>query len=204
MTQRRTASRRFWGTVLVVAGMMLHGTAQAQTPRPGEVQRLKVITVSMRVGSTEKDTRQITYSPPPGWYVRSHWVDCTARTGNSSYTVSTVPQDWTWLSEERVKESYKVLVDLAGKAHDVGLQVRCAHEQEDLLQQLRRVRSTHHALVVDATARGEGFLRGGGAIELTVYAELVYIGTNEDMGRAAERHRAGVRLGGAQPVTSSP
>lgn len=54
---------------------------------------------------------------------------------------------------------------------------------------MRQVRSTHHALVVEATARGEGFLRGGGCVELTVTAELVYPGPAEDVRRTTAARR---------------
>jgi hypothetical protein len=156
----------------------------------GEVRYVKAVTLSLRVGSTEKESKQVTYTPPPGWYVRSHWVHCTARQGCSSFSVNTVPRDWAWLSEEQVRESYKALAELAGKSHGVALQSKLALEQETLLRGVRQVRATHHALVVDATARGEGFLGRGGCIELTVTAELVYLGTEEDVRRAVLQHRA--------------
>ncbi len=161
--------------------------AQAQQPQPGDVQTVQVITLAMHVGSTEKETRQVTYAPPPGWYIRSHAVQCTTRSGNSSFSVGTVPRDWDWLSEDKVKESYRALLDLAGKAADHGVQAKIIQERDAWLRQLHHVRSTHHALIVDATARGEGFLRNGGVIELTVTAELVYVGTEDDLQRLALR-----------------
>jgi hypothetical protein len=155
----------------------------------GDVQRLTVISLSLQVGSTEKESRQVTYSPPPGWYVRSHHVDCTRKTGNSSYTVATVPQNWVWASEEKVEESYRTLMDLASKAGNHGLHARFALEREQTLLELRKVRATHHALVVDATARGEGFLRATGGLDLTVTAELVFVGTDETWERAVAQLR---------------
>ncbi|HVS38682.1 MAG TPA: hypothetical protein VMS17_24210, partial [Gemmataceae bacterium] len=157
------------------------GLGFAQTPQVGDVQRLTAITLSMTVGSTEKETKVAAYTPPPGWYVRSHSVDCTKKTGNSSYSVNTVPQDWTFVSEDKVKESYKGLIDLAGEVQNAGLKAQFVAEQDQLLTALHHVRSSHHALVVEATARGEGFLRNGGVLELTVTAELVYVGTDESL-----------------------
>jgi hypothetical protein len=167
--------------------LALPGPAGAQVPRVGEVQRLEVITVSLRVGSTEKDSRHITYTPPPGWYVRSHAVTCTARWGHSSYSVTTVPARWEWLSEDKVRESYRSLLDLALRARDVALQGRYARERDAVLRELRRARATHHALVVEATAGGEGLLRGGGGLDLKVTAELVYVGTEAGLARAGPR-----------------
>jgi hypothetical protein len=117
-------------------------------------------------------------------------VDCTKKAGNSSFTVNTVPRHWDWSSEERVSDSYQALIDMAGKAGETGLRARLVQEREQTLTELRKARSSHHALVVDATARGEGFLRSGGCLELTVTAELVFVGTDETLGRALARHRA--------------
>jgi hypothetical protein len=164
---------------IVSAALVLVGPAHAQGPRVGEVRRVRGVTLSVRAGSTEKETRRATYTPPPGWYIRSHAVNCTARCGHTSFSVSTVPQGWGLRTEEELRESYKVLIDLAGKSHGPGLQAKFALEQDALLRGLRQARATHHALVVEATAAGEGFLRGGSCIELTVTAELVYLGTNE-------------------------
>jgi hypothetical protein len=162
----------------------------AQVPHVGQIQKLKVITISMQVGSTEKENKKVTYSPPPGWYVRSHFVECTVNTGNSSFSVNTVPQNWNWSSEEKVHQSYKLLIDLAAKAKDQDLANKLRIERDEALNELRRCRSSHHALVVDATARGGGFLKGGGSLKLTVMAELVYVGTEADLLKTVARHKA--------------
>jgi hypothetical protein len=176
----------------VVFGAALLATpVQAEVPHVGEVQRLTVITISLQVGSTEKETRRVSYTPPPGWYVRGHSVQCKEKTGNSSFTVNTVPRDWTFVSEEQVAESYKLLLDLAGKAHDAGLTTKLTLEQEQTLTEVRKGRSSHHALVVEATAKGEGFFRGGGSIQMTVTAELVYVGTPESLARSVAQAKGG-------------
>src|SRR5262245_41109040 len=183
-------SGRKAGLLVLFALVAAPVRAENSTPSPGDVQRLTVITLNMQVGSTEKESKKVTYTPPPGWYVRSHSVECVRKVGNSSYTVSTVPQDWVWASEEQVGESYKNLIDLAAKAHNAGLQAELLLEREQWLRELHKVRSSHHALVVEATVRGEGFLRSGGGLELTVTAELVDVGTQEALSRAVAGHRA--------------
>jgi hypothetical protein len=167
------------------------------------VQRVTVVTVALQVGSTEKETRQVTYTPPPGWYVRSHQVECTRKTGNSSFSVSTVPQDWGWSLEEKVIESYHSLINLAARSGNAGLKAKFKLEREQTLNEIRKVRSTHHALIVDAMAKGEGFLRGGGALELTVTAELVFVGTEESLARTVAQHRAALSKTAAK-ASSAP
>ncbi len=180
--------RRFLAMSVLAAA--LPSPANAQPPRPGEVQRLVVVTISMQVGGTEKETRHVTYTPPPGWYVRSHQVECTRKAGSSSYTVSTVPQGWVWVSSEKVEDTYRILMDMAARAGNHGLQGKFDLERRQLLREIRQVRSTHHALVVDATVKGEGFLRAGGNLELTVTAELVFVGTDKDLDKAVSRYKA--------------
>ena len=190
MIPKRTggAFRPRWFAVLL--GLALAVPVGAQEPHVGDVQRLKVITIALQVSSTQKETRQVTYTPPPGWYVRSHVVQCTQKTGNSSFSVTTVPRNWDWVSEETARESFQLLIDLAGKVRDAGLQARFRQERDQTLRELRRSRSSHHALVLEATARGEGFLRGGGSLQLTVTAELVYVGTDTALRQTVARHRA--------------
>lgn len=182
----RSSRMAVWACVIITA---LPLTALGQTWQVGQAQQLTVLTLSMQVGSTECQTKQVAYAPPPGWYVRSHWVNCTRRAGNTSYSVNTVPQGWSYISEEQVQEAYKTLIDLAGQAQNVALRTKFANEREQLLAEIRQVRSTHHALIVDATVRGEGFLRGGAVLELTVTAELVYVGTEESLAQTVARHK---------------
>lgn len=160
------------------------GTSGAQHPRVGEVRKVTVISVSLAVGSTEKEAKRVTYTPPPGWYVRGHVVECKEKTGYSSFTVNTVPTDWVYVTEEQVKESYKALIDLAAQPRHAGLRAKLNAERESALSELRKCRSSHHALVVEAVAKGQGFLRSSGSVQLTVTAELVYVGTREGMARA--------------------
>jgi hypothetical protein len=197
---RGRPDRFFLATILAMA-LAAAGLAHAQGPHPGDVQKLSVITISMQVGSMEKETRQVTYTPPPGWYVRSHRVHCTLKNGNSSFSVSTVPRDWNWASEAKVEESYKTLIALAAKAANSGLHAKFALERDQLLTEIRKVRSTHHALVVDATARGEGFWRAGGGLELTVVAEIVFVGTDETLNKVIIQGQANLGQVGS---TSGP
>jgi hypothetical protein len=170
------------------------GPASAQSPRVGTVQITRVITISLQVGSTEKESRHVTYSPPPGWYVRSQRVDVLAKIGPASYAVNTVPEDWSCLTEDNVRESYRTLLELAGQSRGQQLQSKYALERDALLMELSQVRSAHHALVVDATARGEGFLRRGGRLELSVIAELVYVGTQETLQQKVAQAKSATTL----------
>jgi hypothetical protein len=179
--------------VVATSAGTVAGPARGQAPHVGQVQKLQVITVAMQVGSTEKESKKVTYTPPPGWYVRSHSVECSANTGNSSFSVTTVTQNWNWSSEDKIQESYKLLIDLAAKAENKSLTNKLQIERNEALSELRRCQSSHHALVVDATARGGGFLKGGGSLQLTVTAELVYVGTQADLSKTIARHKSRIK-----------
>lgn len=152
-------------------------TRSADPPPVGTAQVLPALSISMAVGSTGRDSKWAVYSPPPGWYVRSHYVTVSNRTGYVTYTVSTVPTGWQWKSDEqaattgRAAGSFGVVVPAV---LPVGGQA--AGERDAAALDRHANSSSHHMLVVEVTARGAGFLQGGSTIELTVYADMVYLG----------------------------
>ena len=158
-------------------------------PRCGEMKSVPVITISLSVGSTGKELKQVTYAPPPGWYVRAHRVEIKEKTGLSSFTVNTIPREWSYVTEDHVRDTYRGLLDLAAKAQNYVLGTRLAAEEERTLAEVRKARSSHHALIVEATVRGEGLFRSGGSLYMTVFADLVFVGTPEDVAREAKEHR---------------
>jgi hypothetical protein len=170
-----TAARITFPALLALA--LLAPPAAAADPAVGTVRELPVVSVSLAVGSTERDTKRVVYAPPPGWYVRSHRVRVANRAGTVTYSVSTVPAGWQWVSDERAAASGRAAgsVGLAlPNGLPVGGQASGAHDSAVAGRQANT--SSHHVLVVDVTARGAGLWQGGAAVELTVYAEMVYLG----------------------------
>jgi hypothetical protein len=163
-------------TVLLTLAAFTPSRAAGQEPRIGTVQTLPVITLALNVGSTEKEEKRVVYAPPPGWHIRSHHVDCTRKYGLSSFTVSTVPADWSWSADETATAAATAKVEAAAQVHGAGGQAKAVSESRKTSAEHEQRASSHHALVVEATAKGAGWLRGGGGIELTVTAELVYVG----------------------------
>jgi hypothetical protein len=160
---------------LLTTALLAPAPATAQIA-PGTVQSLPVITLSLNVGSTEKEVRRVVYAPPPGWHIRSHRVECTTKTGLASFTVNTVPADWAWSSEDAATDSAKAKAAATAQVHGFGGQAQGMTESRKVTSEQQRTTASHHALVVDAAAHGSGFLGKGAGLELTVYAELVYVG----------------------------
>jgi hypothetical protein len=150
--------------------------AIAQPIAPGTVQTLPVITISLNVGSMEKEVRRVVYAPPPDWHIRSHRVESTTRTGLASYTINTVPADWAWSSDESATDAANSKAAATALVHGVGGQAQGFTESRKTTAERQRTTVSHHALVVEATAHGSGFLGKGAALELTVFAELVFDG----------------------------
>lgn len=168
--------RRFLAIVVVVAGG--GSAAQAQVPQIGDTRVLPVINVALQIGSIGKESKRTTYSPPPGWYIRSHQVICIQRYGTSSYAVSTVPAGWAWNSEEQSSELHQRLTDLAAKAERMASQLKLNVKRDDSINDLLRANSAKHALILEANVSGEGLFRGGSGLQLQVIAEIVFVGSD--------------------------
>lgn len=152
------------------------GTARSQEPRVGDVQRRQVITISLVVSSTGKETRRVVYSPPPGWYIRSHHITCKKQ-GLASFAVTTVPAQWSSSSEDAKSDSAKATADAEVDVHVVkGAKGKVSGAKESNAAEKKTEAFSHHALVVDAVAQGGGFLGRGAVIEMTVTAEMVFLG----------------------------
>lgn len=171
-----TSPRSFLRHLVVTAVLVLPARAAAEEPTVGSVCEFSVVSVALSAGSTERETRRVVYAPPPGWYIRSHRVECVRKDGRSSFAVSTVPAGWQWLYAEQVTAAgrAKAAAAIPGPASWVGGHAEAEGERTAADRQANS--STHHVLVVDVTAKGAGLWRGGGSIELTVTAEMIYLG----------------------------
>jgi hypothetical protein len=150
--------------------------APPEQPPVGTVQTLPVLSVSIAVGSTGRETKRAVYAPPPGWYVRSHRVASTNRYGMVTYTVSTVPAKWDWKADEQTGSIARSIAAGTASVYKFsgGGQLATLHEANATDHQA--FTSSHHMLVFEVEARGGGFLQSGSGAELTVYAEMVYLG----------------------------
>jgi hypothetical protein len=152
------------------------GPLVAGEPAPGEVRTRQVVSLALNVGSLEKEAKRVVYAPPPGWYIRSHTVDCRSKFGSASFAVNTVPADWTWDATETASEEAKLRVSGSVKGAGPAAQAAASYRLERTSSEHTRRAASHHALVVEATARGTGLLGSGSGLELTVTAELVFVG----------------------------
>lgn len=182
-TNLATATRPFF-TALTISAALTATADGADPPRVGTVRELPVISINLTAGSMDKESKRVIYAPPPGWYVRSHRVVTSQRYGTVTYAVSTVPAGWNWTADERTSASGRA----SGTAHVAiphGWQVggTLAGSQDASSNEHQTNTSSHHVLVVDVTVKGNGLWQGGGGVEMTVFAEMVYVGTRAVAGR---------------------
>ncbi|AWM35762.1 hypothetical protein GobsT_65450 [Gemmata obscuriglobus] len=150
--------------------------APHDTPLSGTVRTLPVLSVSLAVGSTGRESKRAVYSPPPGWYVRSHRVQVASRYGTVTYAVSTVPAGFDWRTDEQSASAGKSSTTGAVSAYKISGGGQLATVRDLNAADHQTVATSHHVLVIDVTARGAGFLQSGSGIDLTVMAEMVYLG----------------------------
>lgn len=161
---------------VLVPALFVTSAARAGEPPAGTVRTLPVVSVSLAVGSTERESKRVVYAPPPGWYVRSHRVVSDKKHGVVTYTVNTVPAGWNWLSDERSRKASRSSAEAMVSTIQSWAGGKAAMSQDTSASGRQANTSSHHVLVVDVSARGEGLFGGGGGVELTVYAEMVYLG----------------------------
>lgn len=145
-------------------------------PSPGTVQTMTVLSVSLSVGSTGRETKRAVYAPPPGWHVRSHRVIVANKYGTVTYAVSTVPAGWEWKADEQAASAGSSSASGTATAYKVSGGGQVATARDATASDHQTVASSHHILVLDVAARGTGFLQSGSGVELTVIAEMVYVG----------------------------
>jgi hypothetical protein len=151
--------------------------AAADAPPPvGTVKTVPVLTVALEVNSTGQETKRAVYAPPPGWYVRSHRVVVASRHGAVTYAVSTVPAGWDWRADSQSASAAQASGSATVSAYKFSGGGQGAFAQAGTAADRQSAASSHHALMVEAAAKGAGLWMGGSGIEFTVVAELVYVG----------------------------
>jgi hypothetical protein len=151
-------------------------SAAADAPPVGTTLTLPVISASVSAGGTDRESRRAVYAPPPGWYVRSHRVVPTRKSGAVTYAVNTVPAGWAWRAEEQTAAEGRSAAAAGVTAFKVSAGGQAALARSATAAGLQSSASSHHVLVLEVSARGPGLWRGESAVDLTVVAELVYLG----------------------------
>jgi hypothetical protein len=177
----RDFARPFCVALTVLAGVPAF--ASADPPRTGDLISVQVITISVHAGGFDRDTKTASYTPPAGWYVRSHSITQLEHRGNTSFAVSTFPGGWLGGLAEDAAGSAQNSVEAAARFREVGVEAKLKHDQKSANRDLRDSHYSHHALIVEATAQGAGYFRPTSGLELVVTADLIYMGADSPQAR---------------------
>ena len=150
--------------------------AAAADPTVGTTLTIPVASVAVSADGSGREAKRVVYAPPPGWYVRSHRVVVTRKEGAVSYAVNTVPAGWAWRAEEQAAMEARGSGSATVTAYKVSAGGQAAGSHGSAASESQATASSHHVLIVEAVARGPGLWRGASEIELTVVADLVYLG----------------------------
>ncbi len=160
----------------VVLALIGSPTYAGDDPAVGTTQILQVVSVSVSADGVEKDSRRVVYAPPPGWYIRSHRVVAENRQGRVSFAVNTLPAGLRLVSDERTASAARASGSLNVSAPPrVSAGAQVSGSQEMAAAGVQSSESSHNLLVVDVSARGPGLWCGHSGVDLTVYAEIVYL-----------------------------
>jgi hypothetical protein len=163
-------------SLALLAVLVAAPLGRADDPPVGTTLTLPVVSVSISVGGTDRDAKRAVYAPPPGWYVRSHRIVASRQRGSVSYAVNTVPAGWAWRAEEQAAAGARSSAAATLIAYQVSAGGQAAAARSTVASELQANASSHHLLVVDVAARGPGLWWGESGVELTVVADLVYLG----------------------------
>lgn len=180
-----------WVVCVAVAGPAFG--QQAKPQRACEQREVHAISISLKTGWRGKKEVNETYGPPPGWVIIEHRVDIKKKEGNVNYSVSTLPDKFTGISAEEVKNAYSNLAESAAKLHLVEYQAKLNLEKQDLLKRFE-MKSVSSG-VIEAKAS----IDGSGELELVVFAKIAKSATNVSLSEIQRLHTENMRCLAADP-----
>ncbi len=123
------------------------------------------------------DSQSVVFNPPPGYIIIDQNFQGIIDFGNTSKTISQVAPNSSFISIEELKSAYDSAIDLAvslGKGKDYTGSLTEKYNQE--LKTLKSIQSSHQALELKASARGNGWFMGGSKIEYKLNVRLRCVG----------------------------
>ena len=111
------------------------------------------------------------------WDLAAPAISSTVLPGLSSRALS--PADsagWAWRAVEQTAAEGRSAAAATVAAYKVSAGGQAALARSATAAGLQSSASSHHALVLEVSARGPGLWRGESGVDLTVVAELVYLG----------------------------
>lgn len=148
---------------------------------PGEELIATAGPIQARVAGSSRrsrtDVQSSVFNPPPGYIIIGQEFVRIEDFGNTSKTISQVAPNSSFISLEELKSAYDSAINLAvslGKGKDYTGSLTEKYNQE--LRTLKSIQSSHQALELKASARGNGWFMGGSKIEYKLNVRLRCVG----------------------------
>jgi hypothetical protein len=196
---------RSWVYLLITCcvGLAMGPAAQAQY-EPGQRRTRDVCHLRLRCGNTGSDSGEATHQPDQGWVIVDYDVVVETEYGERNYRCDYVQPNSRLVSGEFVQSQFREA--LAG-AYRNGLQSVAANiqnEQSRLLNRLRSLASSHRAIVLSGSIRGEGRFQGGGSLMAHVRVVEEFVGDEAYFTTRAAFWRSQVATAAPPPAPSQP
>jgi hypothetical protein len=127
-----------------------------------------------------KTTQVGAYTVLPGWAILEVEVEVHS-SNNGSRSVRTLGSGLNVVIEDTLDEVYTSAIDTAGKYNNYDVQARLREQLEYHKKELRKYQSSHGFIEATVSARAHGSIvdRKRGWEEITVYATIIYLGSQD-------------------------
>ncbi|MCC5610489.1 hypothetical protein LC612_28000 [Nostoc sp. CHAB 5834] len=152
------------------------------------ISRLRVV-ASWRGRRPRDNSLSAVYTAPPGFVILS--VQTVVHSSNNgSRSVSVLGSNLSLITETDITEVYNQFINVAVSKNDQQLKGNLEQKMNSHINELRKYQSTHNVIeaIVKASTHGNIFDRKRGWEEISVFAELMYLGGSKpDVAASLER-----------------
>jgi hypothetical protein len=145
-------------------------------PTLGSTRTKNVCYLSLKCGNTSSDGGSAVYQPDDGWTIVSYTPVVTSKYGQVSYSVNQLQANGSFASKEYVESKYKYAIEAA---YSQGLSTyggKIKGEENSVLSYISEYKSSHKAISINGKIKGEGALRGGASLQISVKVTEKYVG----------------------------
>lgn len=159
------------------------GAQTADTTSIGATKTVRIPIVRTDVRWNRSSSINTTYAAPAGWQIQTFAPVEISRRQYASYSFTTVPSNYSGLSETVVQEQFKSLKEAAAQKNAAeGYQAKL-NEAESLYQRaFQKTYSSHAAITVTGSVRGDNntFSRRPGRLYLDLDVTLVRLPASKE------------------------
>jgi len=149
------------------------------------ISRLRV-TASWAGTSARSENASSLYTPPPGFVVLNTETRVHS-SNNGSRSVNIIGGGLNLITETKLEEVFDAAIDFAGQQSNDTLRANLSERKRQAVSELRKYSANMNTIqaIVSARAHGSPFDRKRGWEEISVEADLLYLGASSEYDVAA-------------------